>query len=146
VLEFTKKIVQSGIFTYFNVAPFIVIGDVVAQMEMWWLSWGCGGSDGDVVAQLGMWWLRWGCGGSDGDVVAQLGMWWLSWGCGGSDGDVVAQMGMWWLRWRCGGSVGDVVAQMGMWWLSKLRLLGDTRRKDAAVPGSNPACLTVSWH
>jgi hypothetical protein len=26
---------------------------------MWWLSWGCGGSVGDVVAQLGMWWLNW---------------------------------------------------------------------------------------
>jgi hypothetical protein len=24
------------------------------------------------VAQLGMWWLSWGCGGSVGDVVAQL--------------------------------------------------------------------------
>jgi NADPH:quinone reductase-like Zn-dependent oxidoreductase len=34
--------------------------------------WGCGGSVGDVVAQLGMWWLSWGCGGSVGDVVAQL--------------------------------------------------------------------------
>jgi hypothetical protein len=53
----------------------------------------------DVVAQLGMWWLRWGCGGSVGDVVAKLGMWWLRWGCGGSVGDVVAQSGMWWLSW-----------------------------------------------
>jgi hypothetical protein len=26
----------------------------------------------DMVAQLGMWWLSWGCGGSAGDVVAQL--------------------------------------------------------------------------
>jgi hypothetical protein len=39
--------------------------DVVAQLGMWWLSWGCGGSDR-------------GCGGSVGDVVAQLG------GCSGS--------------------------------------------------------------
>jgi hypothetical protein len=38
---------------------------------------GCGGSLGDVVAQLGMWWLsgdlvaQWGCGGSVGDAVDQ---------------------------------------------------------------------------
>jgi hypothetical protein len=82
-------------------------GDVVAQLGMWWFSWGCGGSVGDVVAQLG-------CGGS-------VGMWWLSgdavaqWGCGGS-------VGMWWLSGLgCGGSVvRDVVAQ----WISQL---GETR-------------------
>jgi hypothetical protein len=57
---------------------------------MWWLLRGCSGSVGDVVAQLGMWWLS-------RDVMAQLGMWLLSWGCGGSVrgcggsvGDVVA--------------------------------------------------------
>jgi hypothetical protein len=33
--------------------------------------WGFCGSVGDVVAQLGMWWLSRGCGGSVGDVVAQ---------------------------------------------------------------------------
>jgi hypothetical protein len=37
-------------------------GDVVAQLGMWWLSRGRGGSVGDVVAQLGMRWLRMGCG------------------------------------------------------------------------------------
>jgi hypothetical protein len=31
---------------------------------MWWHSGGCGISVGDVVAQLGMWWLS-------GDLVAQ---------------------------------------------------------------------------
>jgi hypothetical protein len=36
---------------------FTLLGDVVAQLGMWWLSGGCGGSVGDVVAQLGMWWL-----------------------------------------------------------------------------------------
>jgi hypothetical protein len=39
-----------------------------------------------VVAQLGMWWLIGGCGGSVGDVVAQL-------GCGGSvGGEEVTQL------------------------------------------------------
>jgi hypothetical protein len=33
---------------------------------------GCGCSVGDVVAQLRMWWLSRGCGRSVGDVVAQL--------------------------------------------------------------------------
>jgi hypothetical protein len=105
------------------------------------VQWGCGGSVGDVLAQLGMWWLS-------GDVVAQLGMWWLSWRCGGSvvmwwlSGDVVAQrrcggsVVMWWLsgnvvaqlemwcmaQWECGGSVGvDVVAQLVKATLGKTR-------------------------
>jgi hypothetical protein len=30
---------------------------------------GCGGSTGDVVAQLGMWWLKCGSGGSDCNPV-----------------------------------------------------------------------------
>jgi hypothetical protein len=63
------------------------VGDVVAQLGMWWLSGGCGSSVG-------------GCGGSSGDVVAQRVIWWLSGGGGGSvEGDVVAQRGMWWLSW-----------------------------------------------
>jgi hypothetical protein len=94
------------------------------SLGLWWRSCGCGGSIGDVVAQLGIWWLswdgdlvtQWGCGGSVGDVVAQLvwgfgdsvGMWWRSCGCGGSIGDVVAQLGIWWLSWD-----GDYVTQWG---------------------------------
>jgi NADPH:quinone reductase-like Zn-dependent oxidoreductase len=34
-----------------------------------------GSSVGDVTAQLGMWWLIWGCSGTVGNLVAQLGMW-----------------------------------------------------------------------
>jgi hypothetical protein len=87
---------------------------VVAQLGMWWLSWGCGGSVGDVVAQLG------GCGDSVGELVAQLGGYGgFVWDVVAQFGDVVAQLGV------CDFSVRDVVAQLGMWWLSWLWRLGE---------------------
>jgi hypothetical protein len=121
----------------------LLFKNMVAQLEMSWLSWGCGGSRGDgscwecggfvkdAPAQLEVrGWLSWGCGSdSVGDVAAQLemgwlswgyGAWlrwsWLSWGCGGFEAGLT-QLGMWWLSWECGGSAKNVVAQLGMWWL-----------------------------
>jgi hypothetical protein len=64
----------------------------------------------DVLAQLEMLWLS--CGGA-----LSFGMLWLSRGCGSSVLDLVAQSGMWSVVevkvpfWKCG-SIRDAVAQL----------------------------------
>jgi hypothetical protein len=80
-------------------SKFLMTQQESAEIGLWWLSVGCGGSVWVVVAHSGLWWLS-------------RGLWWLSVGCGGS---VVG----------CGGSVWVVVArlwvvvaQRGLWWLS----------------------------
>ena len=52
------------------------------HLEMWWITWRCGGSLGDMVDHLEIWWITWRCVRSLGDVVGYLKMWWITWRCG----------------------------------------------------------------
>ena len=53
-------------------------------------TWGCGSSNGDVVANMGMWELIWGCGSSYEAVWIRK----LKWRCGSFNGDVASHTGM----------------------------------------------------
>jgi predicted metal-binding protein len=42
-------------------------------LELWWVSWNCGGSVGTVVGQFELWWVSLNCGGSVGTAAGQIG-------------------------------------------------------------------------